>query len=84
MIVLLLSAQCNKQNMWQSEIGCIVFWLMFDASVQNVLHDYSFPTYVVFFVVSLCRMFPTTLGFALRMQMFWCLLVCHQSVINTK
>ena len=51
--------------------------------VFNVLHGYLFLKYVVFLVVSLCGMFPVAFGFPSGMQMFWCLLFGHQSVINT-
>ena len=61
----------------KSESWCVVFWL-FVASVQNVLHDYFFPKYVVFFVVSLCGVFVIIFGFASGVQVFWYLLFINQ------
>ena len=56
---------------------CIVFWL-FVASVQNVLPDYFFPKYVVFFVVSVCGMLGIIVGFASGVQDVWYLLFINQ------
>ena len=57
--------------------------VLVDVCVENVLHDNLLAKYVVFFPGSLCGMFPITFGLASRMQVFWCLLFGHQSVINT-
>ena len=58
MIFLLLSAQCNKHNMWRSsrKVGALYFGCLLPVFKMYCMTIF-FPKYEVFFVVSLCGMF---------------------------